>query len=470
MDAPVRSPERVDSPPSVPDLSRLRVALVHDWLTGRRGGEKCLEVLCRAFPQAIVHTLLHRQGALGEPIESMAIRTSPLQRLPGIHRHYRKLLPLMPLAARTWKPGEVDLVVSLSHCVAKAIRVPEGVPHVCYCFTPMRYAWDGRDAYLDGWSGRPFTRTLAGWTLDRLRAWDRATAARVTHFIAISQTIRERIQRCYDRDSVVIPPPVDTEFYHPAPVAREPFYLCLSALVPYKRIDHAIRACTASNRPLTIIGEGPDRARLEVARRLLGPLPGLAARQRRARPPPPLPGPAVSRNRGFRHRSGRGPRVRNPRHRARSRRRLRDRRFHHGPPLSRAISRRPAPRSRILGNRGLPLRRPRRPHPRREPFDLRLPRRPLAPISPRLWPDPQPPRTASRHRISPCRASLPTHQSPLQRSPGHRKRALYAGNSRYFPGGLTALGAETRQDGCPRLSGPTPTRTSGGRCIGKRRA
>lgn len=263
MDATARLTERVFSPATAPDLSHLRVALVHDWLTGRRGGEKCLEVLCRAFPKAVVHTLIHCRGALGETIEGMSIRTSPLQRVPGVHRHYRKLLPLMPLAARTWNPGDVDLVVSLSHCVAKAVRVPEGVPHACYCFTPMRYAWDGRDAYLDGWSGRPFTRTLAGWTLDRLRAWDRATSARVTHFIAISETIRDRIQRCYSRDSVVISPPVDTDFYRPAPVAREPFYLCLSALVPYKRIDHAIRACSSSNRPLIVIGTGPDRARLE---------------------------------------------------------------------------------------------------------------------------------------------------------------------------------------------------------------
>ena len=195
--------------------SGLRVALVHDWLTGMRGGEKCLEVLCQAFPDATLHTLIHRRGALSPAIEAMAIRTSPLQRVPGVFRHYRQLLPLMPLAARTWRSGEVDLVVSLSHCVAKAVRVPAGVPHVCYCFTPMRYAWQGRDAYLDGWSDRPVRRALAGRLLDRLRAWDRATAARVTHFVAISETVRERIARCYGRESRVIPPPVDTEFYTP---------------------------------------------------------------------------------------------------------------------------------------------------------------------------------------------------------------------------------------------------------------
>ncbi len=260
------APAAATPPSPPPDLSGLRVALVHDWINGRRGGEKCLEVLCEAFPHAQLFTLIHEPGSAGPTIGRMQIRTSPLQRIPGVQRHYRKLLPLMPLAARAWRPGAVDLVVSLSHCVAKAVRVPAGVPHVCYCFTPMRYAWDGRDAYLDGWSGRSLTRGLAGWTLDRLRAWDRATARNVSHFVAISETVRERIERCYDRESVVIQPPVDTDFYTPGdttPAAREPYYLCVSALVPYKRLDHAVRACTALGRRLVVIGAGPDRERLE---------------------------------------------------------------------------------------------------------------------------------------------------------------------------------------------------------------
>jgi glycosyltransferase involved in cell wall biosynthesis len=250
---------------TAPDRSGLRVALVHDWLTGMRGGEKCLEVLCRAFPQATLYTLLHRPGSTSPAIERMAIRTSPLQQAPGVFRHYRHLLPLMPLAARAWKPRNVDLVVSLSHCVAKAIRVPRGVPHVCYCFTPMRYAWQGRDAYLEGWADRPIRRALASGLLDRLRIWDRATAGRVTHFVAISETIRERIATCYERESQVIPPPVDTEFYTPAPssVPREDFYLVVSALVPYKRVDQAVAACTHLGRRLIVIGAGPERERLE---------------------------------------------------------------------------------------------------------------------------------------------------------------------------------------------------------------
>jgi glycosyltransferase involved in cell wall biosynthesis len=245
-----------------PELAGLRVALVHDWLTGRRGGEKCLEVACRAFPDAILHTLIHRPGAAGPIIDGMVIRTSPLQRVPGIDRRYRLLLPLMPAAARAWRVGEVDLVVSFSHCVAKAVRVPPGVPHVCYCFTPMRYAWDGRAAYLGNWDGKAVRRALAGWTLDRLRAWDRASARGVTHFVAISETVRERIARCYGRASHVISPPVDVDYYTPAEVEREPFYLVVSALVPYKRVEHAVLACASARRRLIVIGEGPELARL----------------------------------------------------------------------------------------------------------------------------------------------------------------------------------------------------------------
>ncbi len=242
----------------------LRVALVHDWLTGMRGGEKCLEVLCRAFPDATLFTLIHHQGVLSPAIEAMTIRTSLLQHLPGVFRHYRKLLPLMPLATRAWDVGDVDVVVSLSHCVAKSVKVPRGVPHLCYCFTPMRYAWEGQDSYLEGWEDRPLRRALAKRVLRRMRGWDRATANGVTHFVAISETVRERIARCYSRESKVIQPPVDTDFYTiDQATPREPSYLCVSALVPYKRIDHAVAACSTLGRKLVVIGEGPDRARLQ---------------------------------------------------------------------------------------------------------------------------------------------------------------------------------------------------------------
>jgi glycosyltransferase involved in cell wall biosynthesis len=262
----------------------VKIALIHDWLTAMRGGEKCLEVLCRRFPQARLFTLVYARGTTSPVIERMRITTSFLQRLPGVATHYRWLLPLMPAAIQRLQiPGDVDLVVSLSHAVAKSIRPPAGVPHVCYCFTPMRYAWDRRADYFCGvpacGSGR-FRRTpmaaVRNLLLDRIQQWDRGNSDRVTHFVAISRTVADRIARCYGRASRVIYPPVDTEFYTPADVRREDFFLCVSALVPYKRIDLAIEACNRHRRRLVVIGEGPQRRRLE---RLAGPTVTLVGRR-----------------------------------------------------------------------------------------------------------------------------------------------------------------------------------------------
>jgi glycosyltransferase involved in cell wall biosynthesis len=242
-----------------------RIVLVHDWLTGMRGGEKCLEVLCRRFPDASLFTLLHVAGSVSPAIERLRPRTSFLQRLPRVERYYRYLLPLMPLAAN-WRLPACDLVVSFSHCVAKSARPPRGVPHVCYCFTPMRYAWHMRQAYFG--SGRSLTARLRDRMLAQLRDWDRRTAERVTHFIAISRTVRERIRDCYGRESTVIYPPVDTDFYYPDGGLRGDDYLVVSAFAPYKRLDLAIEACTRLGRRLIVIGDGQDAARL---RALAGP-------------------------------------------------------------------------------------------------------------------------------------------------------------------------------------------------------
>ena len=236
-----------------------RVTLVHDWLNGMRGGEKCLEIFCRQWPDAALFTLMHKPGSVSADIERLRPRTSFLQKIPGIHRVYRNLLPLMPLAIRHKVP-ECDLVVSSSHCVAKGIPVPAGVPHVCYCFSPMRYAWHMRESY--GWRG------VKGWMVDkvlaRIRDWDRRTAEGVTHFIAISREIQRRIRECYGRESVVIYPPVDTDFYTPANVRREEHYLVVSAFAPYKRIDLAIDACRQLRRKLVIIGTGQDERKLRA--------------------------------------------------------------------------------------------------------------------------------------------------------------------------------------------------------------
>jgi glycosyltransferase involved in cell wall biosynthesis len=245
-----------------------RVVLVHDWLTGMRGGENCLEMLCRRWPHADLFTLLHRPGWVSPAIERCRIRTSFLQRLPGSLRYYRYLLPAMPWAVSRWRLPACELVVSLSHCVAKGVQPPPGVPHVCYCFTPMRYAWHMQEAYFaPGRVGRG-RAWLADRVLERLRHWDRQSAQRVSHFVAISRTVQQRIEECYGRASVVIYPPVDTDFYCPADVSREDYYLAVSAFAPYKRLDLAIAACNRLRRTLVIVGTGQEEARL---RALAGP-------------------------------------------------------------------------------------------------------------------------------------------------------------------------------------------------------
>jgi len=244
-----------------------RLVFVHDWLTGMRGGEKCLEPLCRRWPTSRLFTLLHARGKISPAIEALEPQTSVLQYLPLVERYYRYLLPLMPLAAR-WELPPCDVVVSFSHCVAKAARPPADVPHICYCFTPMRYAWHMRNAYLGQGGYGGLKRVLLERMLSRLRDWDRAVSERVTHFVAISRTIQQRIHECYGRDSIVIYPPVDTDFYTPANQPRDDFYLCVSAFAPYKRIDLAIAACNDLGRKLVIIGTGQDESRL---RTLAGP-------------------------------------------------------------------------------------------------------------------------------------------------------------------------------------------------------
>jgi glycosyltransferase involved in cell wall biosynthesis len=168
----------------------------------------------------------------------------------------------MPAAVAAWGVPRCDLLVSFSHCVVKALRVPAGVPHVSYCFTPMRYAWHMRQAYFGQGRYRGLKARAVDYLLGTLREWDRRTASHVTHFIAISQTIRKRIADCYGRASEVIYPPVDTQFYTPTQDAREDYYLVVSAFAPYKRVDLAMEACRRLGRKLVVIGTGQDEERL----------------------------------------------------------------------------------------------------------------------------------------------------------------------------------------------------------------
>ena len=243
------------------------MALVHDWLTGMRGGERCLEVFCELFPDADLFTLLHVPGSVAPIIERRRIVTSFLQRLPGAASRYRYYLPLFPAAMRGFDFSGYDLVLSSSHAVAKAARKAPGATHVCYCFTPMRYIWDLYDDYFGAGAPVPMRVTMPP-VAAALRRWDRRTSARVDRFVAISRFVADRIRRVWARDADVIYPPVDTARIALATDGPEDFYLVVSALVPYKRVDLAVAAATRMHRRLLVVGTGPEARRLAA---LAGP-------------------------------------------------------------------------------------------------------------------------------------------------------------------------------------------------------
>jgi glycosyltransferase involved in cell wall biosynthesis len=236
------------------------VALVHDWLTGMRGGERCLEVFCELLPDADLFTLLHVPGSVSPVIERRRIVTSFIQRLPSARTRYRHYLPLFPAAVAQFDLAPYDLVVSLSHCVAKAARARAGARHVSYCFTPMRYVWDLYDHYV---GVGPLTRMVLPPVAAALRRWDRGTSRRVDRFVAISRFVADRIARCYARKAQVIYPPVDVQRFEIAPDGDD-FYLVVSALVPYKRVDLAVQTAMQLGRRLVIVGTGPEEHRLRA--------------------------------------------------------------------------------------------------------------------------------------------------------------------------------------------------------------
>ncbi len=247
----------------------LKVALVHDWLNGMRGGEKVLEVFCDIFPDADIFTLIHQPGTLSPKIARHKITSSFLENLPLAQKKYRHYLPVMPAAIRSLDLSGYDFIVSTSHCVAKGCN-PKGAPHLSCCFTPMRYIWDQYHHYFDG-AALP-VRAAMGAIRPWLQRWDAKSSRGVTKFIAISEFVRDRIQKYYGRESDVIYPPADTDFYAPDAAASAAgnagksgdYYLIVSALVPYKRLDLAIEAFNRNGSKLKIIGKGPEEARLKA--------------------------------------------------------------------------------------------------------------------------------------------------------------------------------------------------------------
>lgn len=232
-----------------------------------RGGEKCLEALGELYPASPICTLFYERGKISEPLAAHPIRTSWVQKLPGIYKNYRRYLPLFPAAVQSFCLNDYDLVLSTSHCVAKGIRKPKGSWHLCYCFTPMRYAWGFFEEYFG--KKNAGERHVIKYFIDRLRDWDLKANAGVDCFVAISDHVRKRIREFYGRDAAVIYPPVETDYFTPdGRTPREEFYLAVSALVPYKRMELAIETFNQIGRPLVIIGDGPERKSLE---RMAGP-------------------------------------------------------------------------------------------------------------------------------------------------------------------------------------------------------
>lgn len=261
-----------------PALRFGRVAVLHDWLTGMRGGEAVLEAILGLLPDAEIFTLFHFPGLVSETIEAHPIHTTSLQKLVTRVNDYRQLLPLYPRAVREWDLSRFDLVVSSSHCVVKGVDA-KGKPHLCYCHTPMRYIWDRFDDYFP--RSKPLRRAAAMTVAPWLRRWDVKTNAGVTSFVANSTFVRDRIRRFYDRDAEIIHPYVSDAFLAaPLVEQREDYDLMVSALVPYKKVELAIAAAEASGRRLVVLGGGPL---LEQLRASSGPnveLAGSVSRDR----------------------------------------------------------------------------------------------------------------------------------------------------------------------------------------------
>lgn len=241
----------------------MQVAIIHDWLTGMRGGEKVLEVFCEIFPEADIFTLIHIHGSVSLIIEGMRIRTSFLQRMPLAKRRYRSFLPLFPLAVEGFDLSNYDVVLSSSHCVAKGVLTPPSAVHVCYCHTPMRYVWDQYNTYFGGNNKGLAARLLMPVIANYLRMWDVTSSNRVDYFIANSHHVANRIKKYYKRSADVIHAPVDCSFFTPSERHREgDYYLLVSAFAPYKRIDVAVDAFEQLGLPLIIAGSGQEEEQI----------------------------------------------------------------------------------------------------------------------------------------------------------------------------------------------------------------
>ena len=239
---------------------RMRTAIVHYWLLNMRGGEKVVDALCRLLPDADVFTLFYDPDRVSDTIRSRRVQTSFLQ---PFRKGYRSLLPLMPMALESFDLREYDLIVSSESGPAKGVITSSNARHVCYCHTPMRYLWDMYPAYRNEWTQSRLKRALMSPLTNYLRLWDYASAARVDQFVANSENVSKRIWKTYRRESRVVCPAVSIEEFYWRP--PQDYYLIVSELVPYKRVDAAVRAFNQNGRRLRVVGDGPEYKALKRA-------------------------------------------------------------------------------------------------------------------------------------------------------------------------------------------------------------
>lgn len=240
----------------------MRVALVHDYLTQFGGAERVLLALMELFPHAPVYTLVYDREGMKIPLDETRLRASFLQRLPGARRHHRYFPLLMPLAIEQFNFQDFDVVLSATHSFGKGIITPPHVLHISYCFTPIRYTWDDSHRYVREFSQNAFFQRLAPVALSYIRLWDYFASQRVDRYLTLSRYVAKRIKKYYHRDAIVVPPPVDTEYFKPTKTHND-YYLVVSRLVPYKRVDIAIEACEKLGRRLIIVGTGPEEEMLK---------------------------------------------------------------------------------------------------------------------------------------------------------------------------------------------------------------
>ncbi len=241
----------------------MKVAIIHDWLTGMRGGERVLEAICELYPDADIFTLVYKKGSVGGQIEQHRIYESFINRFPFAATKYRSYLPIFPTAIEKFDLRAYDLVISSSHCVAKGVITKPNTLHISYIHSPMRYVWDLYYDYFSKAQTNALSRTIIAITANYLRSWDVTSSNRVDLLIANSHFVAKRIKKYWNKNAVVINPPVSIDRFTPISKKGD-YYLVVSALVPYKRIDVAVEAFNHNGLPLKIVGSGPEIPRLKA--------------------------------------------------------------------------------------------------------------------------------------------------------------------------------------------------------------